>query len=269
VLPPDFIFSQQSLQEYHDCPRRFHLRYIEQLAWPAIESEPVLEQEHLIQLGHDFHLLVQQRLSGIPSETLAESILDDDLQRWWLHFEALDLNVGAQNYFVEEAFTVPIAGYRLLARVDLLLVDEYHKIHIYDWKTSRAEPNRSRLLERAQTKIYPYVIARCRQQISGSINVDPADIRMTYWFPEHPAMPVTFEYSAGKFDSDEQWLTRMIQEIESLAGRDQFPKTENFKLCDTCRFRSLCGRGIIAGFDTGESAADTQVDGFDIDFESL
>ena len=44
-LPGSFIFSQSSLQYYFDCPRRFQLRYIEHLAWPAVETEPVLENE--------------------------------------------------------------------------------------------------------------------------------------------------------------------------------------------------------------------------------
>jgi hypothetical protein len=37
--------SQSSLQDYNDCPRRFELRYLQQLAYPAIETEPALENE--------------------------------------------------------------------------------------------------------------------------------------------------------------------------------------------------------------------------------
>ncbi len=39
ALPSDFQFSQSSLQDYVDCPWRFYLRYIRQLAWPAIVAE--------------------------------------------------------------------------------------------------------------------------------------------------------------------------------------------------------------------------------------
>ena len=42
-LPADFHFSQGSLQDYVDCPRRFQLRYMMKLAWPAVEAEPAVE----------------------------------------------------------------------------------------------------------------------------------------------------------------------------------------------------------------------------------
>ena len=58
-LPPTFTFSQSSLQDYFDCPRRFQLRYIEQVAWPAVETEPMLENERRQQAGLHFHRLVQ------------------------------------------------------------------------------------------------------------------------------------------------------------------------------------------------------------------
>ena len=32
--------SQSSLQDYVDCARRFQLRYLDRLSYPAIESEP-------------------------------------------------------------------------------------------------------------------------------------------------------------------------------------------------------------------------------------
>ena len=66
-LPDRFTFSQSSLQDYTDCPRRFQLRYIEQLKWPAVESEPVLDNERRQQEGQLFHRLVQQHRIGLPA----------------------------------------------------------------------------------------------------------------------------------------------------------------------------------------------------------
>ena len=65
-LPEDFQFSQRSLQDYTDCQRRFQLRYLEQLAWPAVESEPLSDHERQMQAGAAFHRLVQRFLVGIP-----------------------------------------------------------------------------------------------------------------------------------------------------------------------------------------------------------
>ena len=73
-LPKNFQFSQSSLQDFETCPRRFQLRYLRQLSWPAIESEPIQEAERLAQLGTDFHRLVHQHLVGIDEETLETSL---------------------------------------------------------------------------------------------------------------------------------------------------------------------------------------------------
>ena len=70
TLPVDFHFSQASLQDYVECRRRFQLRYLVKLAWPAVEAEPVLENERQIQIGGQFHRLIQQYLVGIDVEHL-------------------------------------------------------------------------------------------------------------------------------------------------------------------------------------------------------
>lgn len=269
MLPSDFIFSQNNLQAYLDCPRRFFLHYIEHIDWPALESEPVLEQERLMQLGHDFHLLVQQFLSGIPAAMLADGIQDEDLQRWWRHFQALELDPAKGRYFVEETLTVPLAGYRLLAKVDLVSVGSDPMIQIYDWKTSQAEPRRDWLAKRAQSFVYPYVVARCSAALTGGQSVDPEELHMTYWYPEHPGLPVTFEYSEGQYASDEQKLIQLISEISSLEGESQFPKTDELKTCNYCKFRSLCERGGKAGWADEENTIASEEFSFDIDFESL
>jgi hypothetical protein len=74
--------SQSSLQDYVDCARRFQLRYIDRLSYPAIESEPALENEKHQQEGEYFHRLVQQYLIGIPAEQISKLANTDNLQRW-------------------------------------------------------------------------------------------------------------------------------------------------------------------------------------------
>src|SRR5512134_3855445 len=80
--------SQSSLQDYVDCARRFQLRYIERLSYPAVESEPALENEKHLQEGEYFHRLVQQYLIGIPAEQVAKLANTPNLQRWWENFLA-------------------------------------------------------------------------------------------------------------------------------------------------------------------------------------
>ena len=78
--------SQSSLQDYVDCPRRFQLRYVDRLSYPAIESEPTLENEKHQQEGEYFHRLVQQYLIGIPAEQISKIANTPNLQRWWENF---------------------------------------------------------------------------------------------------------------------------------------------------------------------------------------
>jgi hypothetical protein len=88
-LPDGFQFSQGSLQDFVDCRRRFRLRYLDRLAWPALQTEPALDNERHMHLGLLFHHMVHQHLIGIPVSNLAKMIHDEQLERWWLNF--LDL----------------------------------------------------------------------------------------------------------------------------------------------------------------------------------
>jgi len=85
-LPEGFIFSQGSLQDFVDCRRRFQLRYLKRLAWPALETEPALEAERYLQQGALFHRMVQQHLLGVPAERLSPAISSEDLGRWWANY---------------------------------------------------------------------------------------------------------------------------------------------------------------------------------------
>ena len=81
--------ARASLQDYADCRRRFQLRYLQRVAWPAIQAEPARENERHIQRGERFHRLAQQYLVGVPEAGLtrmAEADEDENLQRWWQNF---------------------------------------------------------------------------------------------------------------------------------------------------------------------------------------
>ena len=103
--------SQSSLQDYVDCPRRFQLRYVERLSYPAIESEPTLENEKHQQEGEYFHRLVQQHLIGIPAEQISTLANTPNLQRWWENFlDSIDL-LGFKNLtglYAEATLSAPL-----------------------------------------------------------------------------------------------------------------------------------------------------------------
>lgn len=133
--------SQSSLQDYHDCPRRFELRYLQQLAYPAIETEPAIENEQHQKEGEYFHRLVQQHFVGISNQQISKLANTDNLQRWWENFFNIDTK-GAETAPLrktEITLSAPLGAYRLVAKYDLIAIDN-EKVFIYDWKTYRKRP---------------------------------------------------------------------------------------------------------------------------------
>ena len=80
LLPPDFQFSQGSLQDYVDCPQRFRLRHLLRLAWPAPPAEPLSLYEQHAQDGEAFHRLVHQHILGLPAGRLSATISPEQEQ---------------------------------------------------------------------------------------------------------------------------------------------------------------------------------------------
>src|SRR5512135_2876018 len=130
--------SQSSLQDYMDCAQRFKLRYLDRLSYPAVETEPTLENEKHQQEGEYFHRLVQQHLIGIPAEQIAKFANTPNLQRWWENFQnSKDLKPlrarSSLGLYPEATLSAPLRKYRLLANYDLIAMQDGKAI-IYDWK---------------------------------------------------------------------------------------------------------------------------------------
>ena len=113
TLPTDFQFSQGSLQDYVDCPRRFQLRYVHHLAWPAAESEPALENERHLRQGAAFHRLVHQHVLGLPPEQLSRTVADEALRRWWRNYLAEPPADLPPSRYPEIVLSAPVGGHRL------------------------------------------------------------------------------------------------------------------------------------------------------------
>lgn len=268
TLPETFIFTQQNLQDYIDCNRRFYLREILKLEWPAIESEPVREQEELILLGTQFHLLCQQFFLGIPVEDLSDQITNLELQVWWQNFLKLDFKSLNGTLSSEKLISIPFAGFRLAAKYDLLLRDLNGKNFIYDWKTSKNQPQRKYLVERMQSKIYPLVISKYNGAKRSDTDFNPESIDMIYWYPAFPNTPISFGYSKVQFEADQTGLEKLIYEINKKKEPD-FVLTEREKTCSYCRYRSLCNRGVTAGVSDQQEIDFQATNAFNFDFEAL
>jgi CRISPR/Cas system-associated exonuclease Cas4 (RecB family) len=244
-------FSQGSLQDYVDCRRRFQLRYLLRVAWPALEVEPVLENESAMQQGALFHRLIQQHLLGIPAERLTPLAKEEDdgtehrISRWWQNYLALKLPEASARY-PEVTLSMPFTGFRLVGKYDLIQIGPEGRATIYDWKTSRKRSKSSWLMERLQTRVYPYLLAQAGAHLNQGRQLAADQIEMIYWFAEAPSEPEVIPYSAEQFAKDEAYLQSLIAEITRLEG-EAFGMTPQVERCRFCTYRSLCDRGVEAG----------------------
>ncbi len=255
-FPPDFSFNQHNLQDYLDCPRRFQLRYLDRMAWPAVQSEPILEQERRMQLGERFHQLVQQHQLGLPVEVLeAAASSDPDLLGWWqayLHNLPADL---PQLRKVEYTLSAPFDGLRLLAKYDLLAIQPGERVQILDWKTGRRRPSVARLRERVQTRLYTFLLVLAGAHLNGGTAWRPEQVELTYWFTAEPENPMRFPYSAASYEEDSKLLHGWIDAILRSADHPMLMTSDEHQ-CLLCNYRSFCERGQRAGAwdeDTGDA----------------
>ena len=268
-------FSQANLQDFQDCRRRFFLRHVRKLAWPAVESQPMQENEIMREHGVAFHRLAQQYFLGIPESKLNELNMEDPLHRWWQNFVETKSNFLAienprARIFPEFTLNTVLEAHRLTAKFDLLVVLD-DQIIIFDWKTSRHRPDRKWLERKLQTRVYPFVAAKSGAYLlKGYQAIIPEKIKLVYWFAEFPDQPEIISYSKVKMDSDSHFLSAVIGEIAALDVTDEeaFIRTSQEKICSFCVYRSLCGRGIAAGTDN-EMEDMLDLDAFSIDLDQI
>jgi CRISPR/Cas system-associated exonuclease Cas4 (RecB family) len=261
------VFSQSSLQDYVDCAQRFKLRYLDRLSYPAVETEPTLENEKHLQEGEFFHRLVQQHLVGIPEVHIAKLANTSNLQRWWSNFYAFRQTqlTGLTTCLPEVTLSAPLGKYRLLAKYDLLAIQD-GKALIYDWKTYRKRPRNEWLVARMQTRVYRALLVQAGAHLNGGKPFQPEQIEMVYWFADFPDDAARFPYNAGQFKRDWDTLTKLEQEITTTP---EYPLTEDREKCAYCIYRSYCERGIRAG-DIEQVEAEMEAESlFDVNFEQI
>ena len=264
MLPSGFHFSQSNLQDYLDCQRRFQLRHLHHVDWPALETQPASDNENFLRLGAEFHYLIRQHITGVPVERLSASVKrgsqseQDDLARWWNNYlTALDPGEDlagrlfpsapvTARLLPEYSLSLPLGDYRLIAKFDLLILYSTGALTIIDWKTNHRRPQRRWLQERTQTRIYLYTLAKSGMHKGEIGNPLPEQIEMLYWFANFPTEPVSIVYSAEQMVQDETYLVDLIDQIKHKDEKG-FPLTHDEKQCQFCIYRSLCARGTTAG----------------------
>lgn len=262
---PISLLSQSSLQDYIDCSLRFKLRYLDRLSYPAVESEPALENEKHQQEGEYFHRLVQQHLIGIPKEQISTLANTPNLERWWSSWQAFSRQQEFGNIYPEMTLSAPLGKYRLLAKYDLISVKD-GKATIYDWKTYRKRPRNESLAARMQTRVYRAILVQAGRHLNGGMPFEPEQVEMIYWFSDFPDDPARFGYTSAQYTRDWDMLLKLADEVESASS---YPQTEDRQKCSFCTYRSYCERGVKAG-DWNEAETEAQSEElFDVNFEQI
>jgi len=249
ILPVNFDFTQGNLQDFADCPYRFYLRYILQIQWPALIVNDALEFEERVQAGVRFHRLIQQFLLGVPEDRISEMAAEDPSQMLQIWLDGFFTNVPAWitgERSVEASFATTLAGQRLVAKFDLLLTSPDGSFTIFDWKTAKKPPRKEWLLERIQTRLYRFVLARAGATSSLGVAVKPEKISMSYWYASHPSTRIDLPYNTLAYEQDQAYFSALINEV-STSTNDMFQRTDDLQQCRFCVYRSHCDRGVEAG----------------------
>ena len=269
-LSADFAFTQGSLGDYAACARRFDLRFIKRMRYPALETQAPLQFETRMRQGARFHKLVQQHLLGVPVDALTASLAnDEELGRWWANYLARGLTDLPAARYPEITLQAPLAGRRLIATYDLLALAPGGAAVIIDWKTGARVPPRSTLSGRMQTIVYRYVLAQAGAHLYAGESIPPERIRMDYVYVARAGERLSFDYSAAQMREDEALLSGMIADIERA---DAFPLTDDERRCRFCSYRSLCDRGEpgrLEEIDLDEYEAEEEDEELSLDFDQI
>lgn len=271
-LPSDFQFSQSSLQSYVNCPYLFYLRYIQNLAWPALQTSDALEMEAHMKQGNRFHALIHMYFLGLPPERLLEIAMADPLPgmvEWWELFLGFAKKSINGTCLPEFTLLTEFAGATLMAKFDLLNIQDDYLV-IYDWKTNLHPIKRSFLQKALQTRIYPFILSKENQSLNLGRAFSPDQIKMIYWQANSPEAPIVFDYSTDAYNADKLYLGKLVSEIQAFEPGD-FLRTSDHHRCKFCIYRSLCDRGDSAGllseFDDDQDSQ--RLDDFHIDLDSI
>lgn len=242
MIPQAFNYSQSSLTAFDQCRRRFLLRYVRRMEWPAPLTEKLGEWEQAISRGLLFHQLVLQESLGLDVVELVRKSEDPLLSDWWRNWQAQPPMMPTGEIFSETMLSVPFGAHRLVAKFDRVVIAEGGRAWILDWKTGRSKPEQSAYAGSLQTLVYRYVLAEAGAVLNGGIGIEPEDISLVYWHAQYPQALQPIGYSAAEHEAARVRLERIVNKIESLADEAAFAKTEDLDQCRRCEFHTYCDR---------------------------
>lgn len=244
MIPREFKFSQSSLAAFEHCRRQFLLRYVERLAWPAPRTDSLDEWEAAAHRGQVFHQFVLQESLGMEVEVEAAVRQSSDplLAAWWRNWHEQPPTTPAGTMFGETMISVPLAGRRLVARFDRVILADDGRAWIFDWKTGRKKPTQATYTQSWQTLVYRFVLVEGSRILTGGRPVAPDDVELIYWHAQYPQALQPIAYSAAEHERARALLSAAIAAIEALPDAEAYAKTDDESKCQRCEFHTYCNR---------------------------
>jgi len=237
--------SQYKLATFLACQRRFQLRYLRRLPWPATPLPEHTEQ--LLQQGQEFHQLVERHFLGL--QITPATIPNELVRQWWQAFMAhspIHQLPADARFLPETGLTVPLGNHLLYGRFDLLVLgkDEVERpfAHVFDWKTGRPADTTT-LKSRWQTRLYLALLAEGGSAFwpqNGPLA--PEQISLTYWYVQEAEAPVTIGYSAAEHQASWTELQQIAARLDEASAANIWPLTDDWRECRECAYQIYCGR---------------------------
>ena len=174
AIPEGFRFSQSSLSAFTQCKRRFMLRYLRRVEWPAPVTAELEHWERAIERGLLFHHWTQQKSLGLDVDAVASRHEDEMLVKWWQNYcEHPPQGIPPGQAFSEIQLSAPVGKFRLIAKFDRLVFAEDGRVYIVDWKTGRRRPQHEEYARSWQTLVYRYIAVEAGVAFIGGRAVAP------------------------------------------------------------------------------------------------
>ncbi len=231
--------SRARLETFLICQRRFQLRYLDELPWPAAPVSPA--QAAARQEGELFHQLVAHHYLGLDPSAVAAGDLPQPVRGWWENFQrTAPQPAPAARLFPELTLSVPVGDFLLTGRFDLVILDEAGG-RIFDWKTGWPLPA-EQLADDWQTRLYLALLVEGRAAL-GAPWLSADRVQMTYWYARQPDAAVKIAYSEEKHRRRWGEIERLLADLAARrAIPGPWPLTTDLTQCSTCAYQTYCGR---------------------------
>ena len=242
-MTDSLLLSRYKLTTFLACQRRFELRYLQKLPWP---QRPLsVADEDVLARGQQFHQVLQRHFLGWEIEPA--TIGDAQVRQWYLLFQNSNLQLPNGRILTEMSLTIPLGQHLLNGRFDLLILGENEQgqptAHLFDWKTGKAQDS-SKLKQDWQTRIYLAMLAEGGSALFADeqAQLQPENIRITYWYVTDPDTPRTLTYSAKQHAENWADLQSLATQIDTHIGQEIWPLTDDFAECQRCAYQTICQR---------------------------